>query len=384
MRYTALQLFIPLLILTGNLSAQNFLPNGDFENMRFCPGSMFTIQEGALVDWFQPVKDCTPDYFNACGTHRCSTIPENTMGYQQASSGKGYIGFWAYIPLSGAAYSREFIACQLKSPLEKGKQYSVKMNISLADNSCWSLTGLGIAFTSFYPSAQMPIEFSLLKHQQYDAGKQLCDTAGWMPIEFTYTAAGDENYFILGNFDFTNKNAKKLPYKPAKTSFWHACYYFIDDISLEEIKPKIDSVIVIPPKDSLAEIKTIYHEKYADAFTGSYVLTRVFFDVDKYNLEPPSGLSLDSVVTFMNLYPDLKIEIAGHTDSTATEPYNKILSQNRAEEVKKYLISKGIAASRMTAVGYASSRPLATNATVAGRARNRRVDFKVINDKGPD
>jgi OOP family OmpA-OmpF porin len=361
------------------LPAQNFLPNGDFENYSSCPKSMHTIEDGVLIDWYQPIKDCTPDYFNVCGTELCSQVPYNTMGYQQPGSGKGYIGFWAYIPFTGAAYSREFIACQLKSPLEKGKEYTLKLNLSLANNSCWSLSSIGVAFTSFYPTAQMPAEFLLLKHYQYDAGKQLSDTASWMPVEFTFTATGDENYFVLGNFDFSNKNAKKLPYKPEKTSFWHACYYYVDDVSCEEKKPSDTLAVVIPPPiDSLAELKTAFHEKYAAAFSSGYVLTRVFFDVDKYDLKPESDLSLDSVVIFMNLYPEIKIEISGHTDSTATEPYNQVLSQNRAEEVKRYLISKGISASRMVPVGYASSRPLATNATIAGRSRNRRVEFRVL------
>lgn len=361
-----------------SIFAQNIIPNGDFENYRSCPGSMFTVQEGILIDWYQPVDDCTPDYFNVCGTERCSTIPSNTMGYQQAHSGKGYIGFWAYIPSIGITYSREFIACQLKSPLEKGKEYVLKMHVSLSDNSCWSLSSLAVAFTSFYPTAQMPAEFALLQHYNFNAGKQLADTAAWMPVEFTFTATGNENYFVLGNFDFSNRNAKKLPYKPATIPFWRAAYYYIDDISCEEKKPVVDSVVVPPPVDSPAELKAAYREKYADAFAGGYVLTRVFFDVDKYELKPESNLSLDSVVYFMKLFPELKIEIAGHTDSTATEPYNKILSQNRAEEVKRYLTGKGISDSRMVPVGYASSRPLATNATVAGRSRNRRVEFKVV------
>lgn len=359
-------------------TAQNLLPNGDFEDHRFCPKSMFTVQEGCLIDWFQPVEDCTPDYFNVCGTERCSTIPSNTMGYQQAHSGDGYMGFWAYQPVPGVTYSREFIACQLKSPLEKGKPYKVKMFISLANNSCWSLSGLGIAFTSYYPHAQHVNTFILLKHQQYNAGKQLSDTTDWMPIEFDFIATGEENYFILGNFDYTNRNARKLPYKPETIPFWRASYYYIDDVSCEEVKPELPVVNEIPVRDTLEELKTVFREKYEAAFLSGYVLTRVFFDVDKYDLKPESNLSLDSLVIFMKLFPQLKIEIAGHTDSTATEPYNQILSQNRAEEVRRYLISKEISDSRMIAKGYASSKPLETNTTVAGRAGNRRVEFRVV------
>ncbi len=129
--------------------------------------------------------------------------------------------------------------------------------------------------------------------------------------------------------------------------------------------------MVAPPLvDSLTQIKNAFTEKYTAAFSTGYVLTRVFFDIDKYNLKPESNLSLDSLVMFMKLFPELKIEIAGHTDSTATEAHNKILSKNRAIEVKKYLISKGIDEARMIPIGYASARPLESNATIPGRSRN--------------
>lgn len=367
-------LFFALFICIGNLRAQSLIPNGDFEEYTFCPGDMQTIQEGACTSWFQPVKDCTPDYFNLCATVRSSTIPENTMGYQSPSSGKGYIGLWASVP--GMNY-KEYIACMLKSPLEKGKQYKIHFNISLANNSSYSLRGLGIAFTNFYPVAQSKYEYMLLPHLQYDSGVQLSDTAKWMPIDFTYTANGNELYFILGNFDFGDKGLQKLPYKPEHVPLWKGAYYYVDEMTCEEIKPPPpkDSVIVqLPTKDQKAEMK----EKYASAFSSGYVLTRVFFDIDKYDLKPESDLQLDSVVMFLNLFPELKIEISGHTDSTATEAHNQVLSQNRAEEVRKYFIRRGISDSRLVARGYASTRPLDTNATVAGRSRNRRVEFRVV------
>ncbi len=200
--------------------AQNLLPNGDFENYRSCPGGMETIQYGLLIDWFQPVTDCTPDYFNVCGTARSSTIPDNTMGFQNASSGKGYIGLWAYLAGPVPSYTSEFIACQLKSPLEIGKTYKIKMNISLGNYSMYSLNGLGIAFTSFYPQFETPALLKILPHQQNMTGNQLTDTATWMPIEFDYTANGAENYFVIGNFNWIGNNGKKLPYKPDHVPFW--------------------------------------------------------------------------------------------------------------------------------------------------------------------
>lgn len=87
---------------------------------------------------------------------------------------------------------------------------------------------------------------------------------------------------------------------------------------------------------------------------------------------------LNKLVKILNQdYPDVKITIEGHTDNTGSAEKNQILSEKRAGSVKTYLASKKVAAERLNAVGLGSSQPVADNATAAGRAKNRRVAFKV-------
>jgi outer membrane protein OmpA-like peptidoglycan-associated protein len=76
-------------------------------------------------------------------------------------------------------------------------------------------------------------------------------------------------------------------------------------------------------------------------------------------------------------YPDVKMSIAGHTDNSGKPEKNQALSVARAESVKKYLVSKGVAENRLTATGYGQDQPIADNTTPAGKAKNRRVEFKV-------
>ena len=76
--------------------------------------------------------------------------------------------------------------------------------------------------------------------------------------------------------------------------------------------------------------------------------------------------------------PTMKVEIQGHTDNVGSEAFNQRLSENRANAVKEYLISKGISADRLKAVGYGQSNPIAPNDTEEGRAMNRRVGMKVL------
>ncbi|MCU0430221.1 MAG: DUF6089 family protein [Cytophagaceae bacterium] len=101
----------------------------------------------------------------------------------------------------------------------------------------------------------------------------------------------------------------------------------------------------------------------------------VFFETGKDVIKKESFDDLDNLVAILNSEKDVNCNINGHTDNVGDEAKNVDLSKRRAEAVKAYLISKGIAAERLTAEGFGSSKPLADNKTAAGRALNRRVEF---------
>lgn len=110
----------------------------------------------------------------------------------------------------------------------------------------------------------------------------------------------------------------------------------------------------------------------------SVVLENIFFDVDKFDLKPESFNELGEVVDLMKENPGMKIEISGHTDNTGSDEHNLELSRNRAKSVQSYLVSKGIKADRIVAVGYGATRPIAGNDTDAGKAKNRRIEMRII------
>ena len=78
------------------------------------------------------------------------------------------------------------------------------------------------------------------------------------------------------------------------------------------------------------------------------------------------------------MYPQMTIEIGGHTDGKGSEAYNQRLSENRAKAVVDYLVSKGVDAKRLKYKGYGKTMPVDTNDTEEGRAKNRRVEFKIL------
>lgn len=109
------------------------------------------------------------------------------------------------------------------------------------------------------------------------------------------------------------------------------------------------------------------------------VLRGVNFEYNKDQLTLNAQGVLDAILPGLVSQPKLTLEIGGHTDSNGADGYNLSLSKRRAASVRTYLISKGVAAERLAAVGYGEKKPVADNKTDAGRAENRRVEFQVLN-----
>ena len=106
---------------------------------------------------------------------------------------------------------------------------------------------------------------------------------------------------------------------------------------------------------------------------------KVFFATGSSKLLAKSYPALNSVVTVLTDNPTYKVDIEGHTDTTGTHEKNMVLSNDRAASVKAYLVSKGIDESRIKSEGFGPDKPIATNKTAAGKAKNRRVEMKLRN-----
>lgn len=111
---------------------------------------------------------------------------------------------------------------------------------------------------------------------------------------------------------------------------------------------------------------------------GRVILRGVNFEFNKATLKQESFFILDQVYASLVEWPEIKVEIIGHTDSYGAKLYNKRLSKKRAETVRDYLVSKGISPARLSALGKGEDEPIATNKTEDGRATNRRVELHRI------
>ncbi len=110
----------------------------------------------------------------------------------------------------------------------------------------------------------------------------------------------------------------------------------------------------------------------------SFVLEDCNFETGKANLMESAFTVLDELVAYLNRKDDEKIELGGHTDNVGSAASNAKLSQDRANTVRAYLLTKGIDPSRVSAKGYGMSIPIADNKTADGRAQNRRTEVKIL------
>lgn len=106
------------------------------------------------------------------------------------------------------------------------------------------------------------------------------------------------------------------------------------------------------------------------------IASKIYFETNSAKLKLISNAQLDDLSAILKKYDGVNLTIEGHTDSDADDAYNMTLSQKRTESVKDYLVSKGVDASRLTAIGYGETRPIADNKKAEGKAKNRRVELK--------
>jgi outer membrane protein OmpA-like peptidoglycan-associated protein len=150
--------------------------------------------------------------------------------------------------------------------------------------------------------------------------------------------------------------------------------------AIEDAKKSLKPKERLKPREEKLLAKKGYHNFPTDSVRVGMVvyLKSIQFANGKATLRVKAYKQLETLYRLMVYHPMLKIEIAGHTDNVGKKAANKKLSQERAQSVVNYLISKGIDASRLVAKGYGDARPIVSNKTKAGKALNRRVEFTVL------
>lgn len=367
----------------ADTSRVNLVFNGSFEEYRFCPKRVDAV--GILINvdgWYQPTKG-SADYFNTCGSRECG-VPKNKLGEQLPHDGDGYCGIYC----SKNDY-REYLQTRLRRKLRAGDSIRLTFFVSLSEQSTGAVATLGGLFTKkdIYDTVR-----SILLHKEYETLSDdifqviattytpqvmnppdvpLTDTRNWQCVTGIFVADGGEQYITLGNFNTAERSGYVEP--DSLVQLLPGSYYYIDDVF-------VDCLNCEPPIADDLNVDSNYLTQEQPTFSvgSTFVLKDIFFEFDKSTILQQSFFELMRLITLLNTYPDMQIEVGGHTDSKGSDSYNQRLSESRAKAVADYLISKGISERRLQYRGYGKSKPIDTNETEEGRARNRRVEFKIM------
>lgn len=129
-------------------------------------------------------------------------------------------------------------------------------------------------------------------------------------------------------------------------------------------------------RQALANSEAVAVQRQGDALALTFK-SDFTFAVNSSSIRPGMYAEIDRIAQVLSNYPQTTISVIGHTDSTGSESYNQQLSERRADSVKNALVQRGISPSRITAMGYGESAPIADNNTEYGRQQNRRVEVRI-------
>jgi outer membrane protein OmpA-like peptidoglycan-associated protein len=209
-------------------------------------------------------------------------------------------------------------------------------------------------------------------------------THQWQKVFLIFEALEFARYMTIGFFNgsptISKTDANKAPH------FSPRC--FVDGFILTEVESiekafplfytsEVDPLTV--DNGQVEEPPIVFSNQQIEQ-NQPIILENIHFNYDSHVLLPESKNGLQKLISLMEAYPNIRIEIIGHTDNSGTEEYNQNLSEKRAEAVVLHLIEKGIPPQRLTWKGCGSKFPVSSNATENGSEQNRRVEFMYMQD----
>ncbi len=280
------------------MSAQNLVPNPNFETYSSCPTSI--SQLNLATPWVTPTI-ATPDYFNSCSNNIAVDVPTNFGGggYQLPLNGNGYAGCY----FKGPNNYREYIQVQLSSPLEAGICYNVGFFMNRMNQFC-GVNQVGIYISDTAPTSlgdtELPVEPQIVGN-----GGFYSDTVAWVEISGLYPALGGEQYITIGNF----KSDAETPFDPMCSNPPPFSYYYIDSVYVIasgvvdelplELGPPIDACIETEIDGESGDVMYTWSD-------GSHGHTLTASTTDTYSLTITQGcaIGIDSVdVTILGSAP---------------------------------------------------------------------------------
>lgn len=361
--------FLPVLLCCHLfVNAQNLLANGSFEDENICT---------------EYSKNCAPEAWICTSLISDYYVEEPSYAFE----GTHFIGLITGNRVRNGV--RSFVRSRLLSGLRKGKQYRIECYLRSWHNAFDSV-GIYFSNTDFLFETRPYTMLTPALVIRDSTVRNPLNTTYWIKKSLLYTATGDEVFFTIGSF---KKNEYHYTMPPDRQLSY---YIYIDNISLEPVDPNekpgpgADSIKAIlygenerhalldkkryvnskrPPVTAVPGATTIRH---IDTLT----IPDILFNTASATLDEKSFLVLDSFKQVIAGKQVDSLVFEGHTDSIGTLLYNQKLSAGRAKSVADYVLHNTALPAELAAVRYyAYFKPLASNATPAGRRRNRRVEI---------
>lgn len=349
------------------LDSRSLVSDGGFENRSGCPTDYNQQRLRSLSDWVQPTEG-TPDHFASCS--RLAGVPDNRFGSEPALEGKAYGGLvlfsrskWRY---------REYLSTALVRDLAPGEWVCVSAWVTAAEQAGIVADGFGVLLSDEKPRGERDYAVKAAPQLVNPTGHFLEWTEGWVNLSDAVQAQGGERWLTVGNFD--RKGHTRIAASanaPSDATKW--AYVYVDGV---EVVP------VDRPEDCACLVRKIADEMQdpPEPLTRVRELERdtLHFDFDSDALSEEGRQVLDSWGAQLRRNRFLRLEVHGHTDDVGPEGYNAGLSQRRAAAAFDYLMDQGVQPDRMRMAAHGSLQPAASNADDWGRARNRRVEFRLV------
>ena len=373
-------------LISNDEGYSNYVSNPGFEKTKreYCKWNQNGRNYMENINAWDSPTETTPDLFSLRVKSSCWANPrKHSDGKQGPRNGDNMAGLKTYGKGGTETFWHEYLSVELDSALQPGVRYYAEFYTSRASNSRLASNNLGIYFsdTAVVTRDRMPLFFT----PQVNSEKVVKSRWNmWQKVSGVFEVDEVKHYLIIGNF-YHDDRTEIQEFDEGEGG----AYYYIDDVKVRRAMP--DEALTPKPKRSISpkpkiilqkaefvSTKDIKLDSIAYKVGDRVTLENIFFEFDKAELLPKSKTELDKLVDILTDYPFLKIEIAGHTDNVGSQDYNKKLSEQRAKSVVDYLIDEDVNDVRVSYSGYGSERPITSNATEEGRARNRRVEFVII------
>jgi outer membrane protein OmpA-like peptidoglycan-associated protein len=360
---------------------KGIVPNGNFDDFEF--KSLKTPNQVDLALPWMTANVTMADLFSKGVKSPKIQVPNNEHGVQEPASGSSYAGFRAYS--KDPKKTRTYLEVKLNQKLVKGQQYCIRYSLSLAELSKFAVNNVGVYVT------EKKLQYSKDNAIMVEPQVTIADNVpinimdSWEHICGTFTAAGGEEYIVIGGFGAEDKMKVEKMKKPAGISGTVAndAYYFLDNVEIVAIEAKSQCNC---SKKSKPQAQFIYSSSVAretGAKPADIINTTVVYFAALTEMVPGQfDSNIEEVAALLKSNPMLNIELVGHSDideiaEAKVDEEVANMAEKRANAVKEALVGFGINAARITVTSVDDSQPASTFNSPSGHAQNRRVVFKV-------